>query len=449
MEYKLWRAITAEHIREEVINVLGEDQIVTLTVDVKMYNQTPPLAPTMAPSSVRPLPTAAEARGASVRDIVIGDLRRDLQQDSGSTASLNLFFDVAILLRSPEESHDVGRYIGGAFNSVDDKQSYIVDLRLTQQPAFDNTISVDVQVPDAAPTPAPRTPVESSTMNVGIIIGVVAVALSGMGLAGFLLYTRRKNRRRRIQSEAEKDPPPTDVPSTSNNGRTYAGEIHMHDNDDVSNLTDPYGMGSRAGLGAEGSMAGETIENYEFWKNYRANQTIGSTSHEGSEHNILVEEDDDTLRIQYLEEDKFEVGAPAGMLGLVLEAAPDGVPIVHAIKSTSPLSDQVQVGDRLVSVDGDDVTILLASDVSRLISLKRDQHVRRFVFSRPGSGAPRAAVVEDSFDEESAPAMDITEDETGTGDEVSTLDGEVFVENEAAILFDGDDVDNESSFERH
>mmetsp|Transcript_5109 Transcript_5109/g.8387 ORF Transcript_5109/g.8387 Transcript_5109/m.8387 type:complete len:139 (-) Transcript_5109:48-464(-) len=137
------------------------------------------------------------------------------------------------------------------------------------------------------------------------------------------------------------------------------------------------------------------------------------------------------------------------MLGLVLEAASDGVPIVHAIKSTSPLSDQVQVGDRLVSVDGDDVTVLLASDVSRLISLKREQQVRRFVFSRPGSGAPRTAVVEESFDEESGPAMDITEDEPGTGDEISTLDGEIFMENEAAILFEnGNDDDEESSFER-
>lgn len=475
MEYKSWRFITAEHIREEVINVLGDENIVTLKVDVTLATQTPPFAsapPTKTPTaSPAPsyvsgatleeeaaiaaaaaaaaafgrTPTPAPADTASMRSILLGDLRnRQLQQTQNSYDSLKVLFDVEILLRSPEENHDVGRYIGGAFNSVDDKQSYIVDLRLTQQEAFDNTISVDVVVPDVVPTQAPTSaPVKAST-SIGLIIGMVVVAVSGLALGGFFLYTRR--RKRRIQSDADnKDPPSTNIAST-NEGRTYAGEIHMQDDDEVSNLTDPYGMGSRVGPGGEGSTVGDTIENYEFWRTYRANQTVTSNSHEGSENNILVEEDDDTLRVQYLEEDKFEVDAPAGLLGLVLEQSiSDGVPTVHAIKTTSPLSDSVQVGDRLVSVDGDDVTILLASDVSRLISEKRNQPIRRFVFSRPGSGTSRGLVVPpppETYVDEEAPAVDIHNDDDDDIEEPSTLgDGSTLQGEE--IFMDGTLGDDE------
>jgi C-terminal processing protease CtpA/Prc len=65
---------------------------------------------------------------------------------------------------------------------------------------------------------------------------------------------------------------------------------------------------------------------------------------------------------------------------------PDGVPTIHNIKPASALAEQVQIGDRLLSVDGIDVSIMLASDVSRLIASRKEALVRKFIFVRPRKG---------------------------------------------------------------
>ncbi len=64
------------------------------------------------------------------------------------------------------------------------------------------------------------------------------------------------------------------------------------------------------------------------------------------------------------------------------------VPVVHAIKTESILSTSVQVGDRLVSVDREDVTAMTAVQVSKLISLKSDKkRVLAFVRIRAPDGS--------------------------------------------------------------
>jgi C-terminal processing protease CtpA/Prc len=52
------------------------------------------------------------------------------------------------------------------------------------------------------------------------------------------------------------------------------------------------------------------------------------------------------------------------------------------------LYHQVKVGDRLVSVNGIDVSSMTALQVSKLISLKADQH-RVLVFIRSGAQRDR------------------------------------------------------------
>jgi hypothetical protein len=68
---------------------------------------------------------------------------------------------------------------------------------------------------------------------------------------------------------------------------------------------------------------------------------------------------------------------------LILETNKEGVPTIDNIKPLSVLADQVQIGDRLLSVDGIDVSVMLASDISRLIASRREAPVRKFVFMRP------------------------------------------------------------------
>jgi len=69
-------------------------------------------------------------------------------------------------------------------------------------------------------------------------------------------------------------------------------------------------------------------------------------------------------------DEKIEVTAPADKLGLVIDTPMAGVPIVYAIKYTSILMDVVNLGDKLVSVDGLDTTEMSALRVSNLIGSK-------------------------------------------------------------------------------
>lgn len=65
----------------------------------------------------------------------------------------------------------------------------------------------------------------------------------------------------------------------------------------------------------------------------------------------------------------------------VIDTPNGGVPVIHALKSESILSNTVAVGDRLLAVDSEDVTAMTALQVSKLISLRSDQE-RTLVFLR-------------------------------------------------------------------
>ena len=83
-----------------------------------------------------------------------------------------------------------------------------------------------------------------------------------------------------------------------------------------------------------------------------------------------------------IEEDQFVIYAPAGKLGLVVDNPDDGAPVVHAIKEDSVLADQVQVGDRLVGVDEVDVRSLSPVKVSKLISKRSTNPLRKLTLTR-------------------------------------------------------------------
>lgn len=126
---------------------------------------------------------------------------------------------------------------------------------------------------------------------------------------------------------------------------------------------------------------------YDFQRAYMQNEPSTVSGRTQSEEDLSqLIADDDTLDAQYQSvESTIEVEAPPGVLGLVLETNIDGIPVVHAIKPNSVLSERVRIGDRLLSVDGHDVSVMLASDVSKLIASKKDQPSRKFVFKRSTS----------------------------------------------------------------
>ena len=82
------------------------------------------------------------------------------------------------------------------------------------------------------------------------------------------------------------------------------------------------------------------------------------------------------------EEEILEVFAPAGKLGVVIDTPNNGVPVVYNIKESCPIKDQLQVGDRLIAVDDEDVRNMTAVMVSKLISQKSSNETRKFTVGR-------------------------------------------------------------------
>lgn len=87
-------------------------------------------------------------------------------------------------------------------------------------------------------------------------------------------------------------------------------------------------------------------------------------------------------------EEFLEIYAPAGKLGLVIDTPSSATtPVVHAIKETCPIRNDVSVGDKLVAVDDVDVREMSAVEVSKLISKKSDQGRRKLtIIRRTGGG---------------------------------------------------------------
>jgi membrane-associated protease RseP (regulator of RpoE activity) len=83
-----------------------------------------------------------------------------------------------------------------------------------------------------------------------------------------------------------------------------------------------------------------------------------------------------------LREQVIVIDAPAGKLGVVIDTPDDGAPVVHAVKDSSVIADQIQVGDKLIKVDDEDVRSMTAIKVSKLISKKSANPVRRLTIMR-------------------------------------------------------------------
>jgi C-terminal processing protease CtpA/Prc len=81
-------------------------------------------------------------------------------------------------------------------------------------------------------------------------------------------------------------------------------------------------------------------------------------------------------------EQMIDIYAPPGKLGVVIDTPDEGAPVVHAVKDTSVIADKLQVGDKLVAVDDEDVRSMTAIKVSKLISKKSANATRKLTVIR-------------------------------------------------------------------
>merc|ERR1712013_111425 len=80
---------------------------------------------------------------------------------------------------------------------------------------------------------------------------------------------------------------------------------------------------------------------------------------------------------------QLDIIAPAGKLGVILDSPPEGGgAFVSVIKDDSPLRNQIRIGDKLLSVDGEDVSKMKAIHVSMMLGAKSRNDNRKITVLR-------------------------------------------------------------------
>lgn len=353
--------------------------------------------------------------------VVIPSNSRRLQE----IAPLQVAFTVLLGFQLNSTEYNTSEWIKDAFNSNSDRAAYIDRLQ-KRNTEFNSVTRIDVKVNGEIPSDGESTgtipPTEENDdgddMFIWIIVGSAVGGSFVLLTLAVLLCKRGTPEPKSPQFSANKSSyGPTSADETTKMG--YAAEINVDRQDDISTLGDPVFGGNVGGMliddmeqrdeytasvgpdydyskhylgvSANGSVGAHTsnndaidpsaMERFPFETTNSYNQNVLSVNSSG------LEEDDASSEEQYNgvgakrghSNDTFQVEVPPGKLGMVIDTPNNGVPVVHAIKQDSVLCDRVQVGDRLVSVDGEDVTSMTAVQVSKLISLKSDQQ-RLLVF---------------------------------------------------------------------
>lgn len=174
---------TGAHIKKELMTQLA-DSLVTgsLEVSVEIKDQLPIVNGTV-------------------------EAERLLQENSRLKSPLRIIFDVYVELKSPRKDLDMDALVGGAFNSIVDKSTFLSKLQGTGDRTFVTINSLLVYVNDVPQTD----PDANKNGNGGVSIGILAAAIcGGLGLvtmAGYLMFKRR----RKPQNKSPLPPQPEEV----------------------------------------------------------------------------------------------------------------------------------------------------------------------------------------------------------------------------------------------
>jgi hypothetical protein len=378
-----WQNVTAAHIESFYHN----ENVQNLSVNITIISQ----QPTPSGGSRRLLANSYSLRIDFVADLAYGG-----------------------------EKVDGVQLIASSFDSDQDRTAYIDQLQAENNDTYKNLDKVEL-LDDGMPL----TVSEPSEENLGIIIGAaVGGGVVVLGLA-MLLFVKKKKAERKGKdsmpmpanemSSSEMSPelsnlsstmPPASLgtqdalpPASLGTQDAHLTTITLGTPDEVSTLGDPVlaGMQFVDSGGVDEHTASVNDVDYDYVKAQRglwespqgSKKSLGSKSYFPSslgriESDVLS--DDNSFEALFQDEDprteeRFTVIAPPGKLGMVLDALPGEGPLVHAINGTSVLKDRIRVGDRLISVDAEDVRKMSAVMVSALITQKSQQE-RTFEFVR-------------------------------------------------------------------
>lgn len=154
-------------------------------------------------------------------------------------------------------------------------------------------------------------------------------------------------------------------------------------NDSVATVDYDYSKAYGGGGDTSVSSAGGTFGSQTHGQSFLDPRTAGATG-----ATLGGFSDADSFEDVYrdpnanVKEELLHVFAPPGKLGVVIDTPDDGAPVVHAVKDSSVIADKIQVGDKLVAVDDEDVRSMTAIKVSKLISRKSANPSRKLTIVR-------------------------------------------------------------------
>ena len=304
-----------------------------------------------------------------------------------SESTLLYVFDVEVKLRSSVQQHNLEAYVTGGFNSEDEEEIFLSAVRLSGEcPLWMNASDFRLATPSSSQLQTPAAVSETSGAQGAVLVaGLVAALAAGAILTAIFVFVRIVGRRNNGGNR---------IPGLVDDSRVQdlhdheaISEIGLEACYEISTLGDPPIVGSITEEEPQETSTNDSFSlDYDYQKppNPKAYSCSSvSESDVSMKSNPLVSRDDDTLEAQYVAGEQFEVFAPPGVLGLILDTNTDGIPIVTNVKSSSVLSDAVKPGDRLLAVDGVDVVLMMASDISRIIANKKNQPERHLLFARP------------------------------------------------------------------
>ena len=176
---------------------------------------------------------------------------------------------------------------------------------------------------------------------------------------------------------------PVYPPGLSFGKQTYA---------DTDSITGKYDYSKMyGGIGEMNSTSSSAGASTNITGSSRSQTTTTSTSVRSFHHQDSLRSNDlfseeasfDEQFVSNIEQ-YIEICAPPGKLGMVVDSMDDDVPMVHALRENSILMDKIRIGDKLISVDGEDTTGMTPREVSDLITEKSSNKVRILVFARSG-----------------------------------------------------------------
>lgn len=335
-------------------------------------------------------------------------LRRSQSRLLQVTQPLRILFDVSVSFQSASENHDVEQWILDIFGTAAQRAIYILALNGTIDESFESVQNVRVYSRNILRNEVQQNQQEGNNTTL-IIVAIVLGSVSCVALAGLLGYLRFTSKKERDDSEQiEKALPPETNDVVTDDRVVAVVDMSNPVDPDLSTLGGSVASGYDAVASLDGTQHSEAPEGYNNRKSEysRGGKEFGEyTASEGSTHQgspsvgmysfesgslhankqLSVISDDASFEMQFSGnggENIFQVAAPRGKLGVIIDTPENSPPTVFAIKDTSPLAGAVTVGDQLVSVDGINTTEMSSVEVSQLLYEKAENHTRKLSFHR-------------------------------------------------------------------